>query len=117
MTRFGLTYVDYETQKRYPKESARFVSKWFKEHIAEPAPEPEAKKDAPAQLVVPPAAAPAEATKADAQSEGSASSSPTVETADPATATASAKRAVNGDATESTVSVLHRRCIWPWVSH
>ncbi|KAH8102097.1 beta-glucosidase 1B [Cristinia sonorae] len=33
VTRFGLTYVDYETQKRYPKDSAKFVSKWFKEHI------------------------------------------------------------------------------------
>ena len=26
-TRFGVTYVDYETQKRYPKESGKFVSK------------------------------------------------------------------------------------------
>ncbi|EPQ50817.1 glycoside hydrolase [Gloeophyllum trabeum ATCC 11539] len=32
-TRFGVTYVDYATQKRYPKESAWFLSKWFKEHI------------------------------------------------------------------------------------
>ena len=24
-TRFGVTYVDYETQKRYPKESAKFL--------------------------------------------------------------------------------------------
>ncbi|KAF6758049.1 beta-glucosidase [Ephemerocybe angulata] len=31
-TRFGITYVDYETQKRYPKESARFLVKWFTEH-------------------------------------------------------------------------------------
>lgn len=30
-TRFGVTYVDYETQKRYPKESGKFVSKvWDK---------------------------------------------------------------------------------------
>ncbi|TDL27833.1 glycoside hydrolase family 1 protein [Rickenella mellea] len=26
-TRFGVTYVDYETQKRYPKESAKFLVK------------------------------------------------------------------------------------------
>lgn len=25
VTRFGVTYVDYETQKRYPKDSAKFV--------------------------------------------------------------------------------------------
>lgn len=25
VTRFGVTYVDYETQKRYPKDSARFI--------------------------------------------------------------------------------------------
>jgi len=31
-TRFGVTYVDYETQKRYPKDSAKFLLKWFKEH-------------------------------------------------------------------------------------
>lgn len=24
-TRFGVTYVDYKTQKRYPKESAKFL--------------------------------------------------------------------------------------------
>jgi beta-glucosidase/6-phospho-beta-glucosidase/beta-galactosidase len=24
-TRFGVTYVDYVTQKRYPKESAKFL--------------------------------------------------------------------------------------------
>lgn len=33
-TRFGVTYVDYETQERYPKESGKFVSKWFKEHLS-----------------------------------------------------------------------------------
>lgn len=33
VTRFGVTYVDYETQKRYPKDSARFVCQWFKENI------------------------------------------------------------------------------------
>ena len=26
-TRFGVTYVDYKTQKRYPKDSARFLTK------------------------------------------------------------------------------------------
>ncbi|PPR01069.1 hypothetical protein CVT26_016016 [Gymnopilus dilepis] len=30
-TRFGVTYVDYETQKRYPKESAKFLLQWFKD--------------------------------------------------------------------------------------
>ncbi|KAJ8091055.1 Beta-glucosidase 1B [Marasmius tenuissimus] len=34
-TRFGLTYVDYETQKRYPKDSAKWVVQWFKEHAQE----------------------------------------------------------------------------------
>ncbi|KLO12387.1 glycoside hydrolase family 1 protein [Schizopora paradoxa] len=33
-TRFGVTYVDYETQKRYPKDSARFIEEWFNAHIA-----------------------------------------------------------------------------------
>ncbi|RDX54715.1 beta-glucosidase 1A [Lentinus brumalis] len=32
--RFGVTYVDYRTQKRTPKESAEFVRKWFAEHVA-----------------------------------------------------------------------------------
>jgi hypothetical protein len=27
VTRFGVTYVDYETQKRYPKDSGKFLSK------------------------------------------------------------------------------------------
>lgn len=27
VTRFGVTYVDYETQARYPKESAKFLVK------------------------------------------------------------------------------------------
>ncbi|KAI0938619.1 Beta-glucosidase 1A [Taiwanofungus camphoratus] len=33
-TRFGVTYVDYRTQKRYPKDSSRFLKKWFTEHIS-----------------------------------------------------------------------------------
>ncbi|KAJ3562816.1 hypothetical protein NP233_g9340 [Leucocoprinus birnbaumii] len=33
VTRFGVTYVDYETQERYPKESAKFLVKWFDEHL------------------------------------------------------------------------------------
>ncbi|KAH9477766.1 Beta-glucosidase 1B [Psilocybe cubensis] len=32
-TRFGVTYVDYKTQMRYPKESSQFLKKWFAEHI------------------------------------------------------------------------------------
>ncbi|THH09102.1 hypothetical protein EW145_g2251 [Phellinidium pouzarii] len=32
--RFGVTYVDYNTLKRFPKASARFLSKWFEEHIS-----------------------------------------------------------------------------------
>ena len=67
MTRFGLTYVDYETQERHPKDSAKFVSKWFKENIAGPSGAP--------------ASAPLAATKAangDAQSPApSSASSPT----------------------------------------
>jgi beta-glucosidase/6-phospho-beta-glucosidase/beta-galactosidase len=27
ITRFGVTYVDYKTQERYPKESAKFLVK------------------------------------------------------------------------------------------
>jgi len=34
-TRFGVTYVDYKTQQRYPKASAKFLSKWFAENISE----------------------------------------------------------------------------------
>ncbi|KAG2003281.1 beta-glucosidase [Coprinopsis cinerea AmutBmut pab1-1] len=33
-TRFGVTYVDYKTFKRYPKDSARFLGKWYEEHKA-----------------------------------------------------------------------------------
>lgn len=34
-TRFGVTYVDYmDEQKRYPKESAKFIKNWFENHIA-----------------------------------------------------------------------------------
>ncbi|KAJ8596076.1 glycoside hydrolase family 1 protein [Rhizopogon salebrosus TDB-379] len=33
ITRFGVTYVDYKTQERYPKESAKFLVKWFGENI------------------------------------------------------------------------------------
>lgn len=32
-TRFGVTYVDYATQARYPKSSAIFLRKWFSEHF------------------------------------------------------------------------------------
>jgi beta-glucosidase len=32
--RFGTTYVDYKTQTRTPKDSARYVSKFFKEHVS-----------------------------------------------------------------------------------
>ncbi|KAJ7292685.1 beta-glucosidase [Mycena rebaudengoi] len=31
ITRFGVTYVDYETQERIPKDSAKFLVKWFQE--------------------------------------------------------------------------------------
>ncbi|KAF7337788.1 Glycoside hydrolase family 1 protein [Mycena sanguinolenta] len=30
-TRFGVTYVDYNTQERLPKESAAFIVKWFQD--------------------------------------------------------------------------------------
>ncbi|TFY61258.1 hypothetical protein EVG20_g7129 [Dentipellis fragilis] len=33
VTRFGVTYVDYKTQARYPKDSAKFLVKFFKENI------------------------------------------------------------------------------------
>ncbi|QRV98809.1 glycoside hydrolase family 1 protein [Ceratobasidium sp. AG-Ba] len=32
-TRFGVTYVDYNTQKRYPKDSAKFLIKWFNQNV------------------------------------------------------------------------------------
>ncbi|CAE6430043.1 unnamed protein product [Rhizoctonia solani] len=32
-TRFGVTYVDYETQKRYPKDSAKFLVRWFQDNV------------------------------------------------------------------------------------
>ena len=58
LTRFGVTYVDYETQKRYPKASAKYVTavsslyhgwamhsglnmlllQFFKEHVESDAP-------------------------------------------------------------------------------
>ncbi|KAJ7508479.1 beta-glucosidase 1B [Mycena galericulata] len=31
ITRFGVTYVDYNTQERIPKDSANFLVKWFKD--------------------------------------------------------------------------------------
>ncbi|KIJ63193.1 glycoside hydrolase family 1 protein [Hydnomerulius pinastri MD-312] len=31
--RFGVTYVDYKTQKRYPKHSSKFLKEWFAAHI------------------------------------------------------------------------------------
>ncbi|EJU02252.1 glycoside hydrolase family 1 protein [Dacryopinax primogenitus] len=34
VTRFGVTYVNYETQERTPKDSARLIAKWFGEHVA-----------------------------------------------------------------------------------
>ncbi|KJA16644.1 glycoside hydrolase family 1 protein [Hypholoma sublateritium FD-334 SS-4] len=33
-TRFGVTYVEYATQARHPKDSARFLKQWFEAHIA-----------------------------------------------------------------------------------
>ncbi|KAI0340378.1 beta-glucosidase 1A [Trametopsis cervina] len=33
--RFGVTHVDYETQKRTPKASAQFLTNWFKANIEE----------------------------------------------------------------------------------
>ncbi|KAG6895599.1 hypothetical protein C0992_000446 [Termitomyces sp. T32_za158] len=39
-TRFGVTYVDYETQQRYPKASAHFLIQWFKDNHEQPLPIP-----------------------------------------------------------------------------
>jgi len=33
LTRFGVTYVDYETQKRYPKDSAKFLIKVCRSNV------------------------------------------------------------------------------------
>ncbi|GLB39191.1 putative glycosyl hydrolase 1 family protein [Lyophyllum shimeji] len=32
--RFGVTYVDYDTQERFPKKSSRFLKEWYEEHKA-----------------------------------------------------------------------------------
>ncbi|KAJ7082523.1 beta-glucosidase 1B [Mycena crocata] len=32
-TRFGVTYVDYDTQERIPKDSAKFLAKWFHDRV------------------------------------------------------------------------------------
>ncbi|KAI0719769.1 beta-glucosidase [Cerioporus squamosus] len=91
VTRFGLTYVDYDTQERFPKDSAKFVTQWFKEHVAA---SPEPKKDQgqttkePEPLELPQA-------NGNAAPSDSAASSPTVESADP---TSAVKRVANGDA-------------------
>jgi len=36
ITRFGVTYVDYNTQERLPKDSANFIIKWFKDRTQQP---------------------------------------------------------------------------------
>ncbi|OJT04042.1 Beta-glucosidase 1B [Trametes pubescens] len=84
VTRFGLTYVDYDTQKRYPKESGKFVAQWFKEHVPV---ETQLQKE-PKRLELP-------KPNGAAQSD-STTSSPTIESSDPP---ATAKRVANGDAT------------------
>ncbi|KAF7976929.1 hypothetical protein HWV62_5340 [Athelia sp. TMB] len=33
VTRFGVTYINYETQERLPKDSGKFLSKWFAENV------------------------------------------------------------------------------------
>ncbi|RDB17253.1 Beta-glucosidase 1B [Hypsizygus marmoreus] len=48
LTRFGVTYVDYETQKRYPKESAQFLIQWFNDNHSQP----KAQAPSPAKAVV-----------------------------------------------------------------
>ncbi|EJD41564.1 beta-glucosidase 1B [Auricularia subglabra TFB-10046 SS5] len=48
-TRFGVTYVDYATQKRYPKASQKFLTTWFTEHSRDQArapPDQEAQTEA-----------------------------------------------------------------------
>ncbi|KAJ7070514.1 beta-glucosidase 1B [Mycena amicta] len=35
-TRFGVTYIDYNTQERFPKESALFLTKWFDARLPPP---------------------------------------------------------------------------------
>ena len=54
LTRFGVTYVDYETQKRYPKASGKFVAQWFKDNV-------EADTHAPPPAAAPTPAAPVKA--------------------------------------------------------
>ncbi|KAI9060053.1 glycoside hydrolase family 1 protein [Trametes sanguinea] len=82
VTRFGLTYVDYETQKRYPKDSGKFVSKWFKEHVAEDT--DKTKADEPKRLELPPGA--------NKFQTDSATSSPTLESAESSSKAATTKR-------------------------
>ncbi|TBU43006.1 beta-glucosidase [Dichomitus squalens] len=93
ITRFGLTYVDYETQKRYPKDSAKFYVQWFKEHTeVEEAPQPAEVPQQPQSVDLPSADGEAK--------QDSSSSSPTVEAAEPTT---TVKRVANGDAAASKV--------------
>ncbi|CDO77449.1 Glycoside Hydrolase Family 1 protein [Trametes cinnabarina] len=88
VTRFGLTYVDYETQKRYPKDSGKFVSKWFKEHVAEE--HKTQKTEEPKRLELP--------AGADKAQTDSTTSSPTLESAESTSKAAATKRVANGDA-------------------
>ena len=102
MTRFGLTYVDYETQERYPKESAKFLTQWFKEHVPaapDPPTDPDLTKESD-HLQLP-------KSNGEASPTDSATSSTTVDTATPI---ASVKRTANGDATP-TPAVRGRRPI------
>ncbi|VDB86437.1 unnamed protein product [Peniophora sp. CBMAI 1063] len=49
-TRFGVTYVDYETQKRYPKASGKFLAKYFAEHIEKAESTPSKPTSVPSKL-------------------------------------------------------------------
>ncbi|KAJ7594048.1 beta-glucosidase [Mycena floridula] len=40
ITRFGVTHVDYKTLQRTPKNSGKFVVKWFKENVPQSPPMP-----------------------------------------------------------------------------
>ncbi|KAF4613289.1 hypothetical protein D9613_010794 [Agrocybe pediades] len=86
-TRFGVTYVDYVTQKRYPKASAKFLIKWFKE-VDTPS-ENDLKKKVPTANGT---SAPAKPVLTNKTNSSDFSTTSTLKVAQPATTAPAAKR-------------------------
>jgi len=67
-TRFGVTYVNYQTQERFPKKSGWFVSQFFKEEMARARkPDDNTEGDAPASEAIVAAKAPTAGTTTSAK--------------------------------------------------